>query len=91
MMLHQFRSESLLWFHRLSVYQRRSWYNYYNGTVGDLVRIMECVTFDIDLAYERIHIAWGRYKTNPVIFYSYLMDKVCDLFKNDLFNRYDMF
>ena len=50
-----------------------------------------CVTFDIDLAYERIHIAWVRYKTNLVIFYSYLMDKVCDLFGNDLLNRYDMF
>ena len=91
MMLHQFRSESLMWFHRLSVYQRRSRYDYYNGTDGYLVRIMECVTFDIDLAYERIHIAWVRYKTNLVIFYSYLMDKVCDLFKNDLLNRYDMF
>ena len=91
MMLHQFRSESLLWFHRLSVYQRKSWYDYYNGTDGYLVRIMECVTFDIDLAYERIHIAWVRYKTNLAIFYSYLMDKVCDLFGNDLLNIYDVF
>ena len=54
-------------------------------------QIMECVTFDIDLAYERIHTTWVRYKTNLVIFYSYLMDKVCDLFGNDLLNRYDMF
>ena len=33
-----------------------------------LGRIMESVTFDIDLAYERIHIAWVRYKTNLVYF-----------------------
>ena len=52
---------------------------------------MECVTFDIDLAYERIHKAWVGYKTNLVIFYNYLMDKVCDLFGNDLLNIYDMF
>ena len=76
---------------RLSVYQRKSWYDYYNGTDGYLVRIMECVTFDIDLAYDRIHIAWVRYKTNLVIFYSYLMDKVCDLFGNDHLNTFDMF
>ena len=62
MKLHQFRSESLLWFHRLSVYQKRSWYDYYNGIVGYLVRIMECVTFDIELDYEIIHIAWVRFK-----------------------------
>ena len=80
-----------MWFHRLSVYQRRSRYDYYNGTDEYLVGIMECVTFDIDHAYERIHIAWVRCKTNLVIFYSYFMDKVRDLFGNDLLNRYDMF
>ena len=81
----------VVWFHRLSVYQRRSSYDYYNGTDRYLVRIMECVTFDIDLAYERVHIAWVVYKANLLIFYSYLMESVCDLFGNDLLNRYDMF
>lgn len=33
-----------------------------------LFRIMECVTFIIDLTYEIIHIAWARYETNLVIF-----------------------
>jgi len=32
---------------------------------------MECVTFDIDLTYERMLIAWARYGTDLVIFYSF--------------------
>ena len=58
MMLHQLKSESLLWFHRLSVYQRKSWYDNYNGTDRYMARYMECVTFVIDMSYERIYIAW---------------------------------
>ena len=35
------------------------------------VRVMKCVTIDIYLTYERIHIFWTRYETNLVMFYSY--------------------
>ena len=48
----------LLWFHRLSVYQRKSWYDNYNGTDRYMARYMECVTFVIDMSDERIYIAW---------------------------------
>ena len=48
---------------------------YYSSINAYLITVMECVTFDIDLAYERIHMAWARYKTNLVIFHIYLMDK----------------
>ena len=33
-----------------------------------LARIMECLTFVVDLSYERIHIAWARYGANLIIF-----------------------
>jgi len=40
----------------LSVYQRGSWYDYYNCIDSYLFRVMECVTPVIDLIYEGMHI-----------------------------------
>ena len=51
-----------------------------------MFRVTKCVTFKINLTYERKHIAWARYKTDLVIFYSYSMFR----FGNDLLGRYDM-
>lgn len=44
-------AESLLWSHRLNVYQRGPWYDYYNDTNSYLVKVMDYVTISKDLIY----------------------------------------
>lgn len=41
---------------------------------ASLVRVIKCVTFVINLVYERIDIAWARYRTNFIKFYIYLIN-----------------